>query len=171
MRTWVLAAVAAAVVAGCNPAPAPAPSGPVTVTDATFATLDAAIKSHAGKVVLVDFWATWCGPCVETFPDFVELHQKYADRGLVCVSVSLDKAADDLAVIGFLREQRAAFPNYHWKNYRDERPEFQKHFLFRGSIPHKVAFDRAGTLVWDGTSQRLSDRGLDELVRRLLDGR
>ncbi len=44
-----------------------------------------------GKVVVVDFWATWCGPCKEEIPGYVELQKKYADKGFVIVGVSLDQ--------------------------------------------------------------------------------
>src|SRR5262245_19388076 len=54
-----------------------------------FPVLDKALKDQKEKVVLVNFWATWCGPCVKKFPAFVELHKTYSSRGLTCVSVSL----------------------------------------------------------------------------------
>jgi len=49
------------------------------------------IRDLAGKVVLVDFWATWCGPCIRKMPDIVNAHQKFKDKGLVVIGVSLDK--------------------------------------------------------------------------------
>ena len=54
------------------------------------------IKSLKGKVVLVDFWATWCGPCVAEMPNVVALYEKYHDRGFEVVGVSLDHNRADL---------------------------------------------------------------------------
>ena len=48
-----------------------------------------AIDAHRGKVVLVDYWATWCGPCVKQFPHTVELWHKYRDRGLDVIGAKL----------------------------------------------------------------------------------
>ena len=48
------------------------------------------LSSYRGKVVLLDFWATWCDPCREETPHLVELQQKYGDRGLQIVGVSMD---------------------------------------------------------------------------------
>jgi len=54
-------------------------------------------KSYRGKVVLVDFWATWCGPCRAEMPKVQALHAKYADQGFDVVGISLDKDLDALA--------------------------------------------------------------------------
>lgn len=48
-------------------------------------------RDFAGRVVLFDFWATWCGPCRRGIPDFVELHAAYAGRGLAILGVGLDQ--------------------------------------------------------------------------------
>jgi cytochrome c biogenesis protein CcmG/thiol:disulfide interchange protein DsbE len=52
------------------------------------------LSSYRGKVVLLDFWATWCDPCREEIPHFVELQQKYGSRGLQVIGVSMDDSAD-----------------------------------------------------------------------------
>jgi len=48
------------------------------------------LASYRGKVVLLDFWATWCVPCRAEIPHFIELQQKYGDRGLQIIGVSMD---------------------------------------------------------------------------------
>jgi peroxiredoxin len=52
------------------------------------------LSSYRGKVVLLDFWATWCVPCREETPHFVQLQQKYGDRGLQIIGVSMDDSSD-----------------------------------------------------------------------------
>lgn len=52
------------------------------------------LSSYRGKIVLLDFWATWCVPCREEIPHFVELQRKYGDRGLQIIGVSMDDSPD-----------------------------------------------------------------------------
>src|SRR5258708_1011584 len=49
------------------------------------------LSDFKGKVVVLDFWATWCGPCRMEIPGFVELQKQYRDKGLVVIGVSLDE--------------------------------------------------------------------------------
>lgn len=53
-----------------------------------------AASALAGKVVIVDFWASWCGPCKQELPALEALHKKYKDKGLVVIGVSVDSELD-----------------------------------------------------------------------------
>jgi thiol-disulfide isomerase/thioredoxin len=66
------------------------------------------LADHKGKVVLLDFWATWCGPCRIEIPGLVRLQERYRDQGLVIIGISLDDSLEP--VREFYREYRMNYP-------------------------------------------------------------
>lgn len=71
----------------------------------------AKLPNTAGKVVIIDFWASWCGPCKASFPAFNRLHAKYASKGVVIIGIGVD---DDAAKhTAFLNKNGAKFHTAH----------------------------------------------------------
>ena len=66
------------------------------------------LSSYRGKVVLLDFWATWCAPCREETPGFIELQRKYSSRGLQIIGVSMDDGPEPVHV--FYQEFQINYP-------------------------------------------------------------
>jgi cytochrome c biogenesis protein CcmG, thiol:disulfide interchange protein DsbE len=73
------------------------------------------LASLAGKVVVIDFWATWCAPCKEELPVLQKLHKKYGSQGLAIVGISVDKDAANLPE--FLKKLAITFPIVHDANH------------------------------------------------------
>jgi thiol-disulfide isomerase/thioredoxin len=69
------------------------------------------LPATAGKVVVVDFWASWCAPCKASFPSFARLHQEYGASGLVIVAVSVDEKP--AAYAAFVKKLNPPFAVLH----------------------------------------------------------
>jgi thiol-disulfide isomerase/thioredoxin len=78
--------------------------------------LEGTLPQMAGKVVLVDFFASWCGPCQESFPAMEKLHQKYGPRGLVILAINLDKKPEDMQI--FLKGHPVTFATVRDGSYK-----------------------------------------------------
>jgi len=77
-----------------------------SLTDLSGQKLD--LASHKGKVVLLDFWATWCKPCREEIPHFADLQNKYAAQGFQVIGISMDDSPEP--VVEFYREFKMNYP-------------------------------------------------------------
>lgn len=129
--------------------------------DLQFTALDGAVVDLAkmrGKVVLIDFWATWCGPCVKEVPNVVEAYKKLHPKGFEIIGVSLDK--DKAKLEAFIKENGMAWPQYFdgkgWQNEISSRFGIQ-------SIPAMWLVDKKGMLV--ETNAR---KDLEQKVEKLL---
>ena len=67
------------------------------------------LSDFKGRVIILNFWATWCPPCRREIPDFVELYEKYKDEGLVIIGVSLDRG-DSRSVKQFSKNYKINYP-------------------------------------------------------------
>jgi thiol-disulfide isomerase/thioredoxin len=97
-------------------------------------------KSYRGKVVLVDFWATWCGPCVEELPNVRKLYDKYHDRGFDVVGVSLDQKRD--ALERFVKREKLP-----WVCIAPEGGQELAEYYNVEAIPLPILVDRQGRVI------------------------
>lgn len=150
--------------------PAQASPADVTLEPVGAERLAGAVAGHRGEVVLVDFWATWCGPCVAMFPHTVELHREFEDRGLAVISVSMDAPEQRSQVRAFLVEQGATFENY-LSRYGIGAKGFEAFDIDDGALPHVKLFDRRGKLhrVFSAGGAAIDLDELDREVERLLE--
>ena len=112
-----------------------APPFTVTALDGSKFNLD----NMGGRVVLIDFWATWCGPCNEELPQMKKIAKEFAGQPLVIISVSWD--SDETKWKNFINKNEMT-----WVQYRDADHELSKRFDVN-AIPHYFTIDSDGVLT------------------------
>ena len=144
-------AVALAASAGAAPASSAAASkgiAPAILGEVDAAGLQALLARHKGRTVLVNFWATWCVPCREEFPDLDRLERELSPKGFSVIGISTDFASQTAAVGDFLRKMRPSFANYRKKTGGDDQPFIEAvDPKWGGELPFSVLYGPDGARV------------------------
>lgn len=121
------------------------------------------LTAHKGKVVFVDYWATWCHQCKELFPHTVETHHRYKDRDYATIAVSMDTLEEEPQVREFLASQDANFDNL-MSNYDDVGQDVANAFEF-DVLPQFRLYDRTGKVRYEWKDK---PEDLDQRIEELL---
>ena len=169
LRRWL--PLLAAALCGCSDGAASSSSAS-EVAIADLAGIEQALSDHEGSACLLNFWATWCPPCVAELPALIEVAREFEPRGGRVLGVSFDLLVPDVEraevedlVRTFLAERDLALPVLIY-----EAPDYDAinaRFDLPGGIPVTLAFDREGKLV-DRQMGAASRERFAEMMRRAL---
>ena len=116
------------------------------------------LKELKGKVVLIDFWATWCPPCVQEMPHLKKVYEKYHPRGFEIIGMSIDE--DRKALEKFVAKQKIAWPQRFEGQPWEKSPAAEFGLM---SIPSVFLVDKEGILRYAAVVE-----GLEEKIEKLL---
>ena len=106
------------------------------------------ISVYKGKVVLVDFWASWCAPCRKSFPWLNEMQNKFFNKGLIILGVNVDESSSDAQQ--FLKQNPAIF-----KILYDPQGQYASYYKLPG-MPTTLIFNRQGNLQYQHVGFKLN---------------
>jgi len=117
------------------------------------------VANYKGKVVLIDFWATWCGPCVGELPNVLATYGKYHDKGFEIIGISLDQ--DKSKLISFIKDKNIAWQQFFdgqgWQNKLAAKYGVQ-------SIPATYLLDGEGKIIAKGLRGEALDEGVSKAL-------
>jgi peroxiredoxin len=121
---------------------------PVTLETTDGAGIKDLLKNNSDKLRLINVWATWCGPCVTEFPDFITINRMYSGRDFEFVSISADSPAEKDKALKFLKTSQASNKNYifnvddKYKLIEAIDPKWQ------GALPYTILIEPGGKIVY-----------------------
>lgn len=104
---------------------------------------DQTLAGYRGRVVVLNFWATWCEPCMKEMPDLAAIQNDYAALGVQVIGAAGDTAADSAKVMKFIREHKVNFPVWVGATTDD-----MQRFGLGTVLPATVVIDKNGKIVW-----------------------
>ena len=121
----------------------------------------ALLSAHRGKLIYLDFWASWCGPCRQSFPWMNALHEKYGGKGLEIIAINLDAKESDARQ--FLAEHPAKFPIAF-----DPAGATPRQYDVKG-MPTSYLIDREGRLlaIHTGFNEK-TKKSLESTIQKLM---
>jgi thiol-disulfide isomerase/thioredoxin len=122
------------------------------------------LSDFKGNIIYIDFWATWCKPCIKEIPYLEELQEEFKDRDLKFISISIDSEKDTLKWKDFVLENDMKGIQL-WAD-QEHHDMFYKNLNIK-SIPRFVLLDREGKII-DAQAPRPSDQSLTEVLKKLL---
>jgi peroxiredoxin len=139
-------------------------TGPKPFTDVAGTTLDGATvrtADHRGRVLLVDYWATWCQPCLQALPGVVAAHRRFHDAGFDVVTISIDDAKDRARLVAKVAELQLPFPVlFDGKGWKSEIAVANKVM----AVPAAFLIDRKGRVRYTGLEGDELPRRIEELL-------
>jgi thiol-disulfide isomerase/thioredoxin len=118
------------------------------------------IASSKGKVILIDFWATWCGPCVAKLPKLVAIYDKYHNKGFDIIGISLDR--EKAAMTSFIKRRKMTWPQYFDGKMWDNKLARQYGI---SAIPAAFLVDSSGKIL----ARDVTADELEEMLPKLLE--
>jgi thiol-disulfide isomerase/thioredoxin len=140
---------------------------PVSLTPADSDGLKALRENGSGKFRLVNFWATWCAPCVAEFHELVAINRMYRHRDFEVVAVAVNRPEEEKDVLAFLKKQQASFKNFLFASADREKlinafdPDWQ------GAVPFTVLIAPDGKVVYHNT-ERMDPLALKRAIVKAL---
>jgi peroxiredoxin len=137
---------------------------PVTLETADAATLKKLRTNPTGKYLMINFWATWCGPCVEEFDDVIQTYLWYRSRDFEVITISTDDPAARPAVLKFLQQHHSAVKNYQFAS--DDVYALQEAFdkKWDSGVPFTMVLAPDGKVIY----QEMGEIRMLELRRHIL---
>jgi thiol-disulfide isomerase/thioredoxin len=126
------------------------------------------IENRGGKLLFINFWATWCVPCVEEFPDLVKIYNKHKGSDFEFLSISVDLPSEiETKVKPFLIKQAADFPVVVVKEKRSEEVINLINPEWNGAVPVTVIYDKKGNrkkFISDARDYNFFNKSIEEAI-------
>jgi peroxiredoxin len=124
----------------------------VTLDELEISQVNALIKNQGENYKLINVWATWCGPCVTEFPEFVNINRMYRNRQFELVSISMDNIDKKNAALNFLTRKQASMKNYIFKGDKYAFIEALDK-KWEGSLPYTLLIAPGGKIIYGKQGQ------------------